>query len=125
MINSINPKPTFRALTSFRRVLRPAAFATVAGVLLAVESPASAAECNNGYRIIGDNVLVRCDEPSGSVVPDASPPQARLPLSEPLTTGSISSRRSAVLVVDPKDCRPGLFHMMEWGTNGGSVLLAC
>lgn len=108
-----------------RRLARPAAIAALAGALLTLAAPASARECVNGYRIIGDNTLVRCEQVVGQSAPAAAIPQPRPSQSEPLYTGSISRRASTAMVVEQNECRPGLYHMMEWGTNGGSVLLRC
>lgn len=115
---SFPPGASGRPETLLKRLIAPAALAVSA---LAFVSSASAAECVNGYRMLGNQVIVLCDEASEAQAlyqPGAPLPEA------PATTGSAAPRSTGPVMVDSiEDCRPGAYW--TYYLDSGEVSLAC
>jgi hypothetical protein len=120
-----NSIPSERTLTgTIARLARPALLGFALAGFAAAAPAASAADCVNGYRTLGNQVIVQCDE-----VPGASASTAQFPgrdplFAEPATTGSVSAARSGRMVVDSiGDCQAGSYRIME--KEDGDVIIAC
>lgn len=110
------------------RVKRFAAPAFLASALAAyggLFSTASAADCLNGYRTLGNQVVVACDAdvgPTGSTAlyRRSAPPATAVPT----VTGAVPPRAGgSIMVEDIEDCRPGLYR--TYYLEDGEVILAC
>lgn len=115
---SFPPRASGRRQTLLRRLIAPAALAVSA---LALVSSASAAECVNGYRMLGNQVIVLCDKASEA----QALYQPGAPLIEaPATTKAVEPRRSGSIMVDSvEDCQPGMYW--TYYLEDGEVTLAC
>jgi hypothetical protein len=108
-----------------RRLARPAALTAVVAATLGAGSVAHAADCVNGYRTLGNQVILLCEDAgpgqSTALFPQAAPPVAP---AEPMTTGSAAPRRSGSIMVDSvEDCEPGMYW--TYYLEDGEVTLAC
>lgn len=89
-------------------------------------SAASAADCVNGYRTIGNDVIVLCD-------PGSDPFASSAQFDEPAITGSLPAPAPApalrpaprnLMADSPQDCQPGQYWSYELAESG-SVMLRC
>jgi len=97
------------------------AFAIAFGALAIAATPASAAECLNGYQTLGNDVVVLCDGGVDLSERTASFPQPLPEVDAPAVTGA--TRSNSVMVDDMADCAPGLYRMVQW--EDANVILAC
>ncbi len=116
---------SFAETDALRRLARPAALAAAVAITLGAGPVAHAADCVNGYRTLGNQVILLCEDAgpgqSTALYPRAAPSVAP---AEPVTTGSIAPRRSGSIMVDSvEDCEPGLYW--TYYLEDGEVTLAC
>lgn len=91
-------------------------------------SAASAADCVNGYRTIGNDVIVLCDpasDPLGSTALYGTAPGT----AAPAITGSVPApaARTAprnLMAESPADCQPGQYWSYDLAESG-NVMLRC
>jgi hypothetical protein len=105
----------------------------VAGLLAAAclgTSAASAADCVNGYRTIGNDVIVLCDDGPSAFgatalyqAPEAAAPQIVGSLPDAVRPASRSMSRS-MMADSAQDCQPGQYWSFALAESG-NVLLAC
>ena len=113
-----------RLSRTFTRPSRLALFALALAGFAATASAANAADCVNGYRTLGNQVIVQCDDTSGTTASTAQFPGGNPVFTEPATTGSVSPARSGRMVVDSiGDCQAGSYRIME--KEDGDVIIAC
>jgi hypothetical protein len=109
-----HPRASGRPRGLLKRLIGPAALAVSA---LAFVSSASAAECVNGYRMLGNQVIVLCDEVSDArALYQPGAPLTEAPATTPRQSGS-------VMVDSAEDCRPGAYW--TYYLDSGEVSLAC
>jgi hypothetical protein len=103
---------------AFRQAWTGAIFAALALFIMAGASAAEAADCVNGYRTLGNGVILLCDdaaaEPRAFFDEEAD---AGVPLAP------AAARPRGLMADGIENCAPGLYRMMEW--ENGSMLLAC
>ena len=99
----------------------PSAFAIALGALAIATTPASAAECLNGYQTLGNDVIALRDPGIDLSERNASFPQPAPEVDAPAVTGA--TRPNSMMVDDRADCAPGLYRMVEW--EDANVILAC
>ena len=104
--------------------LRVLALASLAACLPVI-GHARAADCINGYRMLGNQVIVVCKQEFAphSTVSFALERPGRI--AAPPLTGSVpAARRSGSVMADsPQDCEPGLYWLMQ--RDDGNALMAC
>jgi hypothetical protein len=99
------------------------ALSVAGGALFAAASVANAQDCAGGYRMVKDQVPIRCD--AGAAMFH----QGATPLREPLTTGSIrttapqngggnsgqipTARGDMVFASGRDSCKPGEYYMQD------------
>ena len=102
----------------------------VAGLLAAAclgTSAASAADCVNGYRTVGNDVIVLCDDgPSafGATALYQAPPEAAAPEIVGSRPGAVRPASRSVMADSAQHCRPGQYWSFALAESG-NVLLAC
>ena len=109
---------------SLSQLNRPRTALTIAGSLvgMALVSGASAAECVNGYRTLGNGVILACVDtvPAEAVASyESSPGFVAAPAPAPLVGGGKGTR-----IADGwRDCQPGRYRIINWEDD--DMLMAC
>jgi hypothetical protein len=120
MLTQLSSSPTRSAFASLRSLGGPVAFGAAMLAFSALGTAAGASECLNGYRTIGEDVIVACEAPNQAVVV----PEAGLSFSETAPAEAISPSVPRVIMRSLNDCEPGSYRMMNWGDKG-TMMLAC
>jgi len=117
--------PSHSRLASLGRLGKPAILAAAFGAVAFTAVPASAGECINGYRQLGNQVIVACKDAAAPAAPHT--PLLRNSYAEPITTGSInapSAKRSGAMTVHKvTECQPG--HYRVTALENGEMMLPC
>ena len=99
------------------------AFALAAATTLAAVPAVKAQECINGYKTLGNGVVVSCQ--GGTTMRRAGTPAANQ--TAPAATGAIRPKPPSSpvsrMVSDITECRPGYYWMQP--ARGGGRLLPC
>jgi len=102
----------------------------IAGLLAAAclgTSAASAADCVNGYRTLGNGVIALCGEATDSFGATAlyrAAPEAAAPEITGSLPGVVRSAPRNLMAESAQDCQPGQYWSFELAETG-DVLLAC
>ena len=102
----------------------------IAGFLAAASlgtSAASAVDCINGYRTIGNDVIVLCDDgPSafGATALYQAAPEAAAPEIVGSLPDAVRPASRSVMADSARDCQPGQYWSFALAESG-NVLLAC
>ena len=101
----------------------------VAGLLAAAclaTSAASAADCVNGYRTIGNDVIVLCDDGPSAFGATAlyQAPEAAAPAIAGSLPDAVRPASRSVMADSAQNCQPGQYWSFALAESG-NVLLAC
>ncbi len=90
---------------------------------LAMTSASRAQECVNGYRTLGNGVIVACQV--GTTARTTPPAAADPAATRPVSSSSRQPARSGSLMVDNiVECKPGHYWTMR-ASQGGGRLMPC